>query len=145
MHSYLRLTYADGCNVHEGGWQLTKSIEPSRHVDVSLRLHRMLSSAQLDCQCRTKLDEALDRFSVLENRRQLRHGLKEARHRRNLIVDQLSYLADIDEITEDETDFTVFQEMALLFDEIVNQAGKAADVLRKIETLAIPAAKRKSV
>lgn len=144
MHSYPRLAYADGCNFHEGGWQLTKTIEPPRHIDLSLRLHRMLSSAQLDCQCRTKLDEALDRFSVLENRRQLRNGLKETRHRRNMIVDQLSYLADIDEITEDETDLTVFQEMALLFDEIANQAGKAADVLREMETLAIQAAKKRS-
>ena len=124
--------------------KLTKTVKSSRHVDLSLRLHRVLSSAELDCECRTKLDQALDRFSALENRRQLRNGLKEARHRRNLISDQLSYLADIDEITETESDLSVFREMALLFDEIANQADKAADVLREIETLTVQTVTRKS-
>jgi hypothetical protein len=117
--------------------KLTKTVKSSRHVDLSLRLHRLLSAAELDCECRTKLDAALDRFALLENRRQLRNGLKEARHRRNLIADQLSYLADIDDITENESDLSVFNEMALLFDEIANQADKAADVLREIEAFTI--------
>jgi hypothetical protein len=50
-----------------------------------------------------------------------------------MIADQVSFLADIDEITEDETDLTVFEEMALLFDEVANQAVKAAQALRQIE------------
>ena len=114
---------------------MTKIVKSPRQSDLSLRLHRVLSSAELDCECRTKLDQALDRFSALETRRQLRSGLKEARHRRNLIADQISYLADIDEITENESDLSVFKEMALLFDEIANQADKAAEVLREIESL----------
>lgn len=122
--------------------KLTKIVKSPRNVDLSLRLHRVLSSAQLDCECRTKLDQALDRFSVLENRRQLRSGLNEARHRRNLIADQLAYLADIDEITETESDLSVFKEMALLFDEIANQADKAADVLREIESLSVQSSPR---
>lgn len=122
--------------------KLTKIVKSPRNVDLSLRLHRVLSSAQLDCECRTKLDQALDRFSVLENRRQLRSGLNEARHRRNLIADQLAYLADIDEITETESDLSVFKEMALLFDEIANQADKAADVLREIELLSVQSSPR---
>lgn len=124
--------------------KLTKTVKSPRHVDLSLRLHRVLSSAELDCECRTKLDQALDRFSVLENRRQLRNGLREARHRRNLIADQLSYLADIDEITENESDLSVFKEMALLFDEIADQADQAADVLREIETLTTQAVNSRS-
>jgi hypothetical protein len=50
-----------------------------------------------------------------------------------MIADQVSFLDDIDEITEDETDLTVFEEMALLFDEVANQAVKAAQALRQIE------------
>lgn len=122
---------------------MTRTVKSPRRSDLSLRLHRVLSSAELDCECRTKLDQALDRFSVLETRRQLRSGLKEARHRRDLIADQISYLADIDEITENESDLSVFKEMALLFDEIANQADKAADVLREMEALSAQSLKRK--
>jgi hypothetical protein len=54
-----------------------------------------------------------------------------------MIADQVSFLADIDEITEDETDLTVFEEMALLFDEVANQAVKAAQALRQVEASSI--------
>ena len=103
---------------------------PSRRTDVASRLRRVLSSVDLDCRCRTELDEALDRFSALESRHQLRNGLREARHRRDWIVAQLSFLAEIDEITDRESDPTVFIEMALLFDEIASQAVEAARLLR---------------
>jgi len=81
------------------------------HSDAALRLCRTLSAVELECQCRTKLDEALDRFSAFEGRRQLRSGLREARHRRVMIADQISFLADIDEIDEHETDLTVFEKI----------------------------------
>lgn len=124
---------------------MTRTIEMPAYADTALRLRRTLSAVELDCQCRTKLDEALDRFSTLESRRQLRNGLNEARVRRTMIVDQLAFLADIDEITELETDRTVFEEMALLFDEIANQAGKAAHALRGIEaSFAEDASRRKA-
>jgi hypothetical protein len=112
---------------------MTSTVEMPAYADAAIRLRRTLSTIELDCQCRTKLDDALDRFSALEGRRQLRSGLREARHRRVMIADQVSFLDDIDEITEDETDLTVFEEMALLFDEVANQAVKAAQALRQIE------------
>jgi len=138
------LKCADVRDVDIGNGKLTRTVKSPRRSDLSLRLHRVLSSAELDCECRTKLDQALDRFSVLEARRQLRSALKEARHRRDLIADQISYLADIDEITENETDISVFKELALLFDEIADQADKAADALRELETLSAQPLKRNS-
>ncbi len=112
---------------------MTKIIETPGNADTALRLRRTLSTVTLDCRCRARLNEALDRFSALEGRRRLRSGLREARHRKGVIADQLSFLADIDELTEHETDLTVYEEMAILFDEIAVQAGKAADALRQVE------------
>lgn len=109
---------------------MTKPADSPNRSDVASRLRRVLSSVELDCRCRTKLDEALDRFSALESRHQLRNGLREARHRRDWIAAQLSFLAEIDEITDRESDPTVFMEMALLFDEIASQAVEAARLLR---------------
>jgi hypothetical protein len=103
---------------------------PQHRTDVALRLRRVLASVDLDCRCRTKLDEALDRFAALECRQQRRNGLREARLHRDLIVAQLTFLADIDEITDRESDASVFEEMALLFDEIATQASEAAGALR---------------
>ena len=44
---------------------MSRTVKSPRRSDLSLRLHRVLSSAELDCECRTKLDQALDRFSEL--------------------------------------------------------------------------------
>lgn len=98
--------------------------------DVVNRLRRILSSVQLDCECRATLDVALDRFSSVEGRRQLRSALAEARRQRKWIAAQLAFLADLDEITEQETDESVYGEIAGIFDEIGSAAERAANVLR---------------
>lgn len=99
--------------------------------DLVSRLRRDLSTIEIDCACRTTLDSALDRFSVLERRRRLHMGLEDARRHRDWIAAQLAFLAELDEITERESDDTVFEEMALLFDEIVATAGAAALTIRE--------------
>lgn len=106
--------------------------------DFMVRLHRVLSSAQLDCECRTALDGMLDRFSTLECRRQLRKDLRDARRRRDQIATLLSFLKELDEITEREVDHTVFDEMASLFDEISTSAAEAAETLREVDVLLHP-------
>jgi hypothetical protein len=110
---------------------LVHTVKP---LDLVHRLRRVLTSVQLDCQCRTMLDGALDRFSKLESR----EGLHSARRQRDWISGQLSYLADLDEISELESDHTVFEELARLFDEIGLAAAEAARAIREArpETLA---------
>ena len=99
--------------------------------DLISRLRRDLSAVELDCDCRTVLDSALDRFSAFEERRRLRTGLQHARRQRDWIAAQLAFIAELDEITDHETDRTVFEEMALLFDEIGTAAGEAALAIRE--------------
>lgn len=103
--------------------------------DLVLRLRRLLSGVDLDCECRTALHGALDRFTALEYRRQMRRALAEARENRDQIIARLAFLAEIDEITEQELDRTVFAEVAALFDEIGAAAVEAAKAIRSAESL----------
>lgn len=98
--------------------------------DLFHRLRRILSSLHMRCECRETLDGVLDRFSDLERKRELRRALADARRRRDWIAAQLSFLADLDDITEHETDESVFEEMAMLFDEISAAATDAAKAIR---------------
>jgi hypothetical protein len=98
------------------------------------RFRRVLTDVSLDCECRTKLDGVFDRFTAFERRRRLRSGLQQARHHRDTIASQLSFLAELDEITEGEDDRTVFEEIALLFDEIAAVAVNAAAAIREAES-----------
>jgi hypothetical protein len=97
---------------------------PADAGDLVSRLRRDLSMVEIDCACRTTLDSALNRFSALEHRRRLLAALADARRHRDWIAAQLGFLAELDDITECESDSTVFEEMALLFDEIAAAAAR---------------------
>lgn len=103
--------------------------------DLVSRLRRVLSGIDLDCQCRVRLEGALSRFTALEYRRQIRKALAEARERRDQIVARLAFLAEIDELTEQESDHSVFAEVAMLFDEISAAASDASRAIRSTASL----------
>lgn len=96
------------------------------------RLQGVLSSVDFDCRCREKLEGALERFSALEQRRTLRRGLAEARDQRDRIAAILSFLSELDQIAETEPDRSVFEEIALLFDEISISAAAGAAAIREL-------------
>lgn len=100
--------------------------------DLVYRLRRVLSSAQLDCQCRGTLEDALERFSTLEARRRARNGLQHARSQRDRIASLLFLLGELDDVTEHELDPTVFAELALIFDDIASAAAAASRALREV-------------
>ena len=100
------------------------------------RLQGVLSSVDFDCTCREKLEGALERFSALEQRRSLRRGLAEARDQRDRIAAILSFLSELDQVAETEPDRSVFEEMALLFEEIGASAAAGAAAIREPRTTA---------
>ena len=104
--------------------------------DLVSRLRRVLSAVDLNCRCRARLEGALDRFTALEYRRQARKGIADAREHRDQIIARLAFLAEIDELTEQEPDNTVFGEIATLFDEIAAAAAVAAKAIRHSAFLA---------
>ncbi len=103
--------------------------------DLVLRLRRVLSGVDLDCQCRVTLEGALNRFTALEYRRHVRKALAGAREQRDQIVARLAFLAEIDELTEQEPDRSVFAEVAMLFDEIGAAASEASMAIRSVASL----------
>jgi hypothetical protein len=94
------------------------------------RLRRVLQPEGLDCACRETLDGALERFDQLERRREARRHLTDARDHKLRIEALLSFLTDLDTLTEAEADRSVFEEMALLLVEIARSAEAGAAALR---------------
>lgn len=103
-------------------------------MDLINRLRTVLLRVDIDCGSRDSLSDALDRFAALEKRRLTRHKLAEARDLRNRIGAILTFLSELDQVSEGERDRSVFEEMALLFIEIVSCAITAAAALRGLDS-----------
>ncbi|MCB1414319.1 MAG: hypothetical protein KDJ76_14425 [Xanthobacteraceae bacterium] len=102
-------------------------------LDLIGRLQVVLTHMDLDCGCRALLDGALERFSNLEAQRLSRRSLLHARDHKDRIDAILMLLSELDNLSENEKDRTVFVEMALLFDEIRQSAAAGAAALRDID------------
>jgi len=105
-------------------------VDTSHPEHVFHRLRRVLSALYQHCDCREKITGALDRFEDLEHVRELRGALAESRRQRDWIAAQVSFLSELDDINEHEADKSVFEEMAMLFDEVSVAAAHAAKVIR---------------
>ena len=81
------------------------------------------------------LASAFDRFLALEARRLSKRLLTRVRDQRSRISSILTLLSELDHLHEDETDRSVFVEMALLFDEISLTAAAGSAALREIERI----------
>jgi hypothetical protein len=104
-------------------------------LDLARRMRAVLSGANLDGHCLEMLRSAFDRFLDLETRRMSKRLLTGVRHQKQRIAALLGLLSDLDQITETETDHTVFVEMALLFEEISRTATVAAASLREVDVV----------
>jgi len=104
--------------------------EPSRLAE---RLHALIATAAPDCDCRDKVDSALQQFVDQEQHRMDRLHLVEARQHRAAVSALVDLLGDIEELSSCESDRSVFAEMAHLFDDIAVQAKLGADALRRLQ------------
>jgi hypothetical protein len=107
---------------------MSKSREPS----LMPRVRTLVSTLDLDCECRKKLDTALQRFEALENRREIRRLLLDARQQADRISALLDFAGELDTITTEEQDITVFDEIVLLFEEMKNAAARGAEDMARI-------------
>ena len=96
------------------------------------RIRSLIASAALDCDCRAKVGDALQRFVDQEEQRLDRRHLMEARQHRAAVAALVDLLSDLEEVSWSEGDRSVFQELALLFADIALQASLGADALRRI-------------
>ena len=90
----------------------------------------VIGSVQLDCDCRKRLNDALDRFLEQEKCRDGRRHLLEARQRRTAISAMLDLLGELEEISWLETDRSAFAEIAHIFDDVAHAALAGAAAMR---------------
>ena len=106
----------------------------TRHADLTVvrLLATLMKDVQLDCECRSRLDEALARFAALEERRLACQYLASARRQRERIEAVLFFLQDLDDLVATESDRSVFLDIALLFEDIATTATTGADSMRQL-------------
>jgi hypothetical protein len=109
-----------------------------RSASVIQRVRGIVEGLDLDCECRTKLDGALQRFETLEDRRQVRRLILDARHQAERIAALLDLARELDEITTDEPDLSVFEEIALLFEGMREAAALGAEDMRAARHVRAP-------
>lgn len=106
--------------------------EPS---PLMMRVRTVLGALDLDCRCRDKVDAALERFETLEARRQLRGFILDARHQAERIAALLELVGELDTLTTDEKDLSVFAEIGHLFEDIREAAARGAEDMATARTL----------
>ena len=100
--------------------------------DIITRLTAAMKNVRFDCECRSQLDEALDRFAVMERRRTMRGDLSDACSQRRKIEAILLFLQDMDDLEATEQDYSVFKDVALLFDDIADAAKRGSEAMRRL-------------
>jgi hypothetical protein len=108
----------------DSGTDQASKLNPSHLLT---RVRAVVGALDLDCRCRGKVDAALERFESLETRRQLRGLILDARHQAERIAALLELVGELDTVTMDETDLSVFEEIALLFEDIRAAAARGAE------------------
>jgi hypothetical protein len=68
----------------------------------------------------------------MERRRTMRRDLSNACSRRRKIEVILLFLQDLDDLEATEQDYSVFKDVALLFDDIANAAREGTDPMRRL-------------
>lgn len=100
--------------------------------DAIARLTAVMRNVQLDCECRSRLDEALDRFATLERRRAKLGNLSNACSQRRKIEAILLFLQDLDDLKATEQDHSVYNDIAFLFEDIAAAALEGAQAMRQL-------------
>lgn len=92
------------------------------------RIRNLISTVALDCDCRQRVNDALQRFVSQEQSRHDRRCLMDARQQRASIAALVELLGELEDVTWQEGDRTVFGELAHIFDDIARMAtlGSAA-------------------
>ena len=116
-----------------GDMSAGEPIKPSEVGDSLVwRIRALIDNAALDCDCRERVNDALQRFVDMEQQRVDRRHLLSSRQHRAAIAALMSLLADLEEVGWQEADRSVFGELALLFEDIARHALAGADDLRSM-------------
>ena len=94
------------------------------------RLRRGLAEAGLDCRCNDKAERIFDQVDEIRRA----GALEEARRMRDAIAIIVVLLTELDELTANEADISAFNEIADLFEDLVDHASRGAMFARLLAT-----------
>lgn len=101
-----------------------------RESSIVDRLRQGLTEAGLDCHCSDRAERIFDQ--VEEIRRA--GALEEARRMCDSIAIIMVLLTELDELTVNEADYSAFNEIADLFEDLVDHASRGAVLARLLAT-----------
>jgi len=104
----------------------------SNPANLIARISNVLTEIDLNCECRSRVREAIARFETLEETRQAHSALARARNQRHRIGALMALLADLDEIGWDELDSSIYLELSDLFEDIATAAREGAAATRSL-------------
>ena len=95
-------------------------------------LSNVLTEIDLNCECRSRVRNAIARFETLEDTRQANHALAPARNHRHRIGTLTALLADLYEIGWNEAESSIYLELSDLFEDIATAAREGAAATRHL-------------
>lgn len=96
------------------------------------RIRNLIGTVALDCNCRQRVNDALQRFITQEQQRCDRNCLMDARQQRASIAALVDLLGELEEVSWQEGDRSVFAELTHIFDDIARAAALGSAALRMI-------------
>ncbi len=96
------------------------------------RIRNLIGTVALDCDCRQRVNDALQRFASQERHRQDRRCLADARQQRASIAALVDLLGELEEVNWQEGDRSVFGELANIFDDIARMAAQGSAAMQMI-------------
>ena len=96
------------------------------------RIRNLIGTVALDCDCRQRVNDALQRFAAQERHRHDRQCLLDARQHRASIAALVDLLGELEDVTWQEGDRSVFAELAHIFDDIAHMAAQGSAAMQMI-------------
>ena len=109
--------------------------QPDPTNELLEKMRSGLADAGLECHCRDKVDGLLDQLRKSLWRRERAQALSDARSMRDRIVGFLGFLEELDDLTPEEQDFTCFQEVAVIFEDMSAAARTGAMAARRVAVI----------
>ncbi|MCR6670583.1 hypothetical protein [Devosia ginsengisoli] len=102
------------------------------------RIRNLIGTVALDCDCRQRVNDALQRFAAQEQHRHDRQCLMDARQQRASIAALVDLLGELEDVTWQEGDRSVFAELAHIFDDIARMAAQGSAAMQMISRETTP-------
>ena len=106
--------------------------EDAKHL--TQRIRNLIGTVALDCDCRQRVNDALLRFGEQEKSRHARRCLLDARQHRASIAALVELLGELEDVSWQEGDRSVFSELAHIFDDIARRAALGSAAMQLISS-----------